>query len=379
MILDKTQTANPPAFLNDLSLPTFDCGMASVMKLKTQATDSDFLEYCSLIERNGYNKCLENTIGENVFVGYKLNDTLIYITYCKLTSEIRIVFDTDLVLPKPAKLLEGRCSITQISLDQEKTDCGMSYVVKCCDGSFFIIDGGYDIPGECDRLYDFLVEATNGGDIVIGGWFVTHAHNDHFGCFKDFLNKYSDKVIIEQIMFNFPSDNSPESAILSEKAMNDWNNFLEALRNNAKNLPIVNLHTGMEFNVRNLHFEVLFTHEDLYPTKVTNFNDTSTVLMMTTCGKKALWLGDIGDDASDVILKTMPEELKCDIVQVAHHGFNGAKTEIYQKADARTIFWPTADYRFDENISRPANTYLLTPTTGRDHIVSGYGTKSVIL
>ena len=378
MIIDKNAQSQFPDFITNPRFIEYDGGLGGGIRILQDASLDDFNKLCDLVCENGFSEKFSRKTDKNVYRAYFKADDLIYIYYSEPRAEVRIVFEPDAKLPENNPLESGACSIAQLSLDQTNIDCGMSYVIKCCDNSFFIIDGGYFTEGECDRLYDYLRD-NQSGEIVINGWFFTHAHNDHFGCFMDFIQKYSDKVKIEQILFNFPSMTLPESGDWNQQDIQNTYRLYDILNEYAADIPIIRLHTGEEFTVRNLHFEVIYTHEDLYPHQVYNFNDTSTLLIMTVNGKKALWLGDMSDDTSDVIVKTCPERLKCDIVQVSHHGFNGAKKEIYELADAKTVFWPTADYRFDENIWRPANTYLLTPTTGRDHIVSGYGTKILIV
>lgn len=378
----------PASFENDRYI-RYDCGLGSGSRLLTDCCKADFDALCEKAEQSGYKKIFCRISGENYYNGYLKpagadeieQEGLLYVYYSAPRAQLRIVFDPDAVLPKTTPPLDGDfATITQLSLDQTNVDCGMSYVIKCCDNSFFIIDGGYFSQGECDRLYKHLLSnSPGGGKINISGWFFTHAHNDHIGCFMDFLEKYGDKVNIAQILFNFPSMSLPESGGWNRDDIRTTYKFYDILCKYARDIPIIRLHTGQVFTAGNLEFEVIYTHEDLYPHEIYNFNDTSTLLIMRACGKKALWLGDMSDDTSDIIVKTCPDNLKCDIVQVSHHGFNGAKKEIYELAGAKTVFWPTADYRFDENIWRPANSYLLTPDTGRDHLVSGYGTKTLYL
>lgn len=126
--------------------------------------------------------------------------------------------------------------------------------------------------------------------------------------------------------------------------------------------------------------EVLATHEDLYPSDFRNFNDSSTVIRVIVNGKSVLFLGDTGDELSDFLVNAYGEKLKSDVVQVAHHGFNGAKKEVYALINAETALWPTPDYCFAENLHRDSNKYLFNESkTVKEHIISGYGTKSIIL
>lgn len=370
---------------SDIDNTIVDCNNGGMLKIINDTEKQAFDKFCNCLTDMGYKKSYENTIGENLFRGYTKDNELLYTYFSLPLAQTKIIFEPNVEYPLDAKLQQGKCEIRQFSLNQKNVDCGMSYAIKCCDGSFFMIDGGYYGEGEAERLFEYLSENSN-GEIVISGWYFTHAHNDHIGCFIDLTNMYHGKFKVEQLFYNFPSFNLPEADTFNPKDIEETNIFYDIIDKYYTDIPKVKTHTGQKFNVRNLSFDVLYTHEDLYPHRVINFNDTSTILMMTAYtndnpqGKKALWLGDMSDDTSNVMLPMYSDDIiKCDIVQVAHHGFNGALTEIYEKADAKTIFWPTADYRFDSNIWRPANSYLLTPNTGRDHLISGYGTKSIDL
>ena len=56
---------------------------------------------------------------------------------------------------------------------------------------------------------------------------------------------------------------------------------------------------------------------------------------MTIEGQRILWLGDIGTAGSRSLLRLPEEKLRCDIVQVAHHGYNGASLELYRKIECQ--------------------------------------------
>lgn len=90
----------------------------------------------------------------------------------------------------------------QLEMDQSLVNCGMSYVFRLKNGDWFITDGGYFTDGEEDRLFELLSSCGNAKP-RIRGWLFTHAHQDHIGCFINFIEKYSDKVIIDKLYYNF--------------------------------------------------------------------------------------------------------------------------------------------------------------------------------
>lgn len=77
----------------------------------------------------------------------------------------------------------------------------------------------------------------------------------------------------------------------------------------------VRLHTGQRFFVRDLEFSVLCTHEDIYPNPLSNFNDSSTAIMMTAGGCKVLFPGDCAAESDKVFLRRYHDALKCSVVR----------------------------------------------------------------
>lgn len=247
----------------------------------------------------------------------------------------------------------------QIALDHSVANCGMSYVLAPGDGTFFLIDGGYFTPGEDERLYAFLQELAGGAPVHIRGWFFSHAHQDHIGCFIHFIRRYARAVRIDALYYNFqPCD-------FSSLGDCDWRSCDEAtfrefyiavdqaLPNTKKHI----LRTGETVSLPGLHFDVLYTWPDMAPAQST-FNDHSTVIMMHIGAQRVLFLGDAYREISRCLLKD-PEKLRCDIVQVAHHGFSGADRAVYEATRAKTALWPAPLCEVAPNAHRVANRYIL--------------------
>jgi len=266
-------------------------------------------------------------------------------------------------------------TLYQLELDYRNIDCGMSYVFHLRDGRFFIIDGGYFTQGEEDRLYDFLKERCDGGMPVVAGWFFSHAHQDHVGCFINFLWKYRSRVTIEKLIYNFqPVDFSNIHGDWKSSDPATVKEFYRTVDETCGGIPVITPHTGDVFQIGEITVEVLYTQEDLYPKKAA-FNDYSTVIMTQVCGQRILWLGDIYKQGSRILLRKKKGSLACDIVQVAHHGFGGATRALYAKTRARVALWPTAEYCMEKITcarNNKANAFLLNNV--QEHLVSGHGT-----
>ncbi len=65
------------------------------------------------------------------------------------------------------------------------------------------------------------------------------------------------------------------------------------------------------------------------------------VIKMTTQQNTILFLGDTGEESASKLIKNQKNKLKADIVQMAHHGQNGASKELYEIIQPATCLWPT--------------------------------------
>ena len=265
----------------------------------------------------------------------------------------------------------------QLKLDQSIVNCGMSYVFQLFENEFFIIDGGYFTDGETDRLYEFLKSKSNGKKPIIRAWLFTHAHQDHIGCFMDFALNHINDAEIEQLMFNFQPLNLRWAWGNPRKKSNDLatvKEFYKILKKHCSHIPIIKIKTGDTYEFGELSLEVLYTADDILPLK-TSFNEYSCVVKAKAQGKSILFLGDVQEEGSKWLLASKKEALKSDIVQVAHHGFNGATKELYQAIGADTALFPCPDYEFEKNKSSEVNSYIIS--SSKQIIVSDNGTAEI--
>ncbi len=262
----------------------------------------------------------------------------------------------------------------QLKLDQSIVDCGMSYVFQLQSGHFFLIDGGYMTPGEGERLYQFLKKHAEGTP-VIDAWFFSHAHQDHIGAFIDLITDHNRDIDLRRLIYNIQPLNLPATSEGWQTISNDLatvKRFYEVVDMYCANVPRIVPRTGDRYQLDEINIEVLYTHEDL--DVPSTFNDHSTVLRIKTAGWVMLFLGDLYKEGSRILLNRCPEKLKCDLVQIAHHGFAGATPELYRATQALYALWPSTEQNIADNIHREANDYLLHFSGIRKHLISGNGT-----
>ena len=236
-------------------------------------------------------------------------------------------------------------------------DGGMSYVIRLSDGTFVIIDGGYETQNEAKNLYSILKANTvNGAKPVISAWFITHLHIDHWGCLRQFSKDYLDKVTVKGFYYNFPSESIGDvSSTLA--------NNVEAVMKKWSGAKLYSkIHSGMVMGFAGATVEVLATHEDVKQSYYSGIlksltandfaagNDTSTVIRLNIKGQKIILLADAYDGIDNALQYTYTSSyLKSDIMQMAHHGFSdGVSSDVIDVIDPDVILWPMDVVRYEK-------------------------------
>ena len=256
----------------------------------------------------------------------------------------------------------------------------MSYVIEAADGSLAVIDGGnWD---DADYLLEYLKEL-GGENPRIKAWFITHAHNDHYGA----LNKLLDTNTVPQIdnlYLNFP-DESFQLQNFPETTIQYTGEFMNRVKEH--NLPLKTINVGDKVKLSNATFEVIYIASD----KITynQPNNGSLVIRLEACGQSVLFTADIGAEASYELIRVVDEKLiQADIVQMSHHGQSGAARIFYKTVNPKACLWPTPQWLWDNDFGEGFDTHIFTTVETRmwmdklgvkHHIVSKDGTQVITL
>lgn len=328
-------------------------------------SDDEFDAYCEKLKDEGYLLEHQNKIMHNESKTFTHETRgFLHVYYNDVEETVRIVsyFDGDYNLPTSFEPEEYE-KITDTKISGYGISGGMCFVITLEDGSFIVIDSG--TTNTADTFYKFLQSLNKrpDGKILIRAWYLTHEHSDHFYMFQHFMKKYGKSVTIEEFWCNNSSFDYP---YYGDNRNVMWDECYEEYRGYVNgDFKWITLHTGMEFYAANMKFEVLYTEEDIFPRRTLSYNDMILVMKMTdtTSGQTVLWLGDLMKVGCETLLSNYGSFLKCDLLQVSHHGMSEA-LPLYQKVRPSVAMWPTTTEKRKKNdevkggIYKPTTAYL---------------------
>ena len=315
--------------------------------------EADYREYICALVNEGYKISEEYELGKNQYILLKNSDITAYVSFLGEAMELRAYAEPDGFSVAPPKQTgkagEGDVTLIQLEVDSNGTrqNGGMTYIVKLSDGRFLLIDGGYYTDAEADRIYGVLKANTPDGERPrIAAWFLTHLHGDHYGGMIRFAEKYATECDLEGYYF---------SGFRTSESLG-WIGMVDkfcVLRDMWNTPPAIygKVHSGMSLDFSGTAVRILCTQEDVYPKSFIDANDASTVFRIDAGGQRILILGDCRDHECDAMLKGFREsgELKCDMVQYSHHGYEGATKEFYEAVDADVVLFPMNIVGWQEN------------------------------
>ena len=373
------------------NLPQIDVGSVSevlntdknaYLMYVTNVTNQDYNDYVAKLKNNGCTEAKTYSLASNQYSLMKNQAYTAYLSYLPTKNAMRVyvgeptVADPTTSEAQASSVAEPR--LWQLDVDSSVSNGGMSYVARLTDGTFLVVDGGYQTDKEAKNLYDHLVTYTSPGQKpIISAWIITHAHIDHYGALVKFADNYNSKVDVKAFYYNMPhyaiGDISKNNVTAIEKAMSKWSS---ATRYSA-------VHSGMQIGLAGATMTVVCTYEDVYPSTPVSGNDTSMVFRLDIAGKKVMITGDAQEFQSAVITSTIDQSiLESDIVQMSHHGYEGCSATFYSMVDASTVMWPMPKNVFDQwyNNSLSGNQYIREQVNaGKVTLVKmGYGTKLVL-
>lgn len=265
-------------------------------------------------------------------------------------------------------------------VNKKASNCGLLMILKLADNSVLLIDGGsfYQMSSsaaaELDRFLHEITGTPENGVVTIADWLITHHHGDHYDGITRFLNGYHEKYDLKRMSYNFCYGRSGSTFDQMVK---------EQLRVWYPNLMYYRPHTGESVTLADVRVDFLYTCEDQFSATEGLYasgddNDTSLVAQITFDGKTFMLLADITVKAQGVIMKNYdPERLKSDVMQVAHHGFNGVY-DLYRCINPSITLYPQSEIGAKRKIKDVLKSVIENTVGGEANIYyQGNGTYGV--
>lgn len=230
--------------------------------------------------------------------------------------------------------------------------CDRSFYVKLSDNRIVLMDMGCvnlltpNVPfGElCENFVKELQKVCQSEVIRVAALFITHPHDDHVNLLEHLKGLGLDKYFVfEKIIRKFPpKDWVPQNTW--EKA--DYPEKIENILQNMTDTEIITPKRGDVFEFSGVTFEILLTPDEA-PEDAKDMNYFSLIIKQKVNGKTVIWTGDMSNSLGEKALELYGDELKCDILQVPHHGTPNCGTlEFFNTADAKLHIWNIAKNTF---------------------------------
>lgn len=259
-----------------------------------------------------------------------------------ITIIIIIIIMLDVIIHNQETSQIEKIQLTQLQANSHRQMMG--YIIKTSEGKVIVVDGG--TREDAPNLEKHINELGNKVDV----WFITHPHSDHAGAIIEIIEETD--IQINKIYYTM-NDIQWYQQYASERA-NEAEDFKNAIQNERIKDIAEEVSLNQIINIDFIECEIL----GIKNPEITEdaFNNSSMVIKMNLPETSILFLGDTGAESGDKLLETQASKLKSDIVQVAHHGQNGAKESLYQAIQPSICLWPTPEWIWNNDNGEGENT-----------------------
>ena len=215
----------------------------------------------------------------------------------------------------------------------------MSYIIDSPEGNVIVVDGGTYTEEDAAALYSYLEERGKKVDL----WFITHAHSDHIGAMLYLMENGRFDIEIGKLCLNFPSDEW-----LAKKEEYDLNKrFLQKIKD--MDINTVTVQIGDILRCGSLWIEIICVPGDCEK-YATTINATSLIFKLHFPKKEVLFTGDFDVYAqADFLERCDASKLRCDILQMPHHGQNGIDRSFYELMRPKVCLYTAPKWLWENN------------------------------
>lgn len=313
------------------STTTHDCADDTTMLLAKNTDLNIFNTYCATLKSSGFEEYSKrDDVNGNYYHTYTKGTMALTVYFTASAKAVRIISGplSDIPSKDVDRTPEANKSPSVTLLTQgAERGSGLGIIYHLPNGKFFVYDGGYA------DVYSELKKLAKSDDITIAAWVISHPHPDHEEAFDKFLEEHSDKVRIENVMYNFVNCSDKYGSSETIKPF--------VSENLDRRTNVIKPHSGQIYEFGSSSIEIIQTPEDFLPTAISDVNYSTMVVRFKVAGQTMLALGDAYDGATDILLENHGSNLKSDMVQLAHHGSWPGTVELYENINAPVVLWPS--------------------------------------
>ena len=321
--------------------------------LVQETNKAEYEGFCNALKADGYSVYVTRILNGNIYTTFTKGGDFVHTHFAPSNNTVKVTMGdvSDLPTRKEDAVIKSVCQpkLTFVAQRADKpehephTDIGLSVIFTLSDGRLVVLDGG--MPNEKNHLG--LLEAMRNAspdkdNIVIAGWYLSHAHIDHHGAAWQFILQHLDKVKIEAFVLNYAADCHYENLTEdSWKKADDAQLFRGALEKISPDTKVIKAHSGQVYYYGEEAVEIVYSVEDYYPEPLNYNNSSSLVLRFHAKGNSVMLLADTTHTSGARMMELHRDSLKSDMVQIAHHGMWASYSQLYRYINAPVLLWPS--------------------------------------
>jgi len=364
----------------------------------------EYQAYLKKLESSGFTCYTTNEIAGNHFATYTNDKYTITAGYYNYETSARLLIEP----LAPAVGLKSEnvytpvttSQITMLGLEYKKSDGGyasngLSVLIRLVDGSFIIVDGGFNTASSAKALLEELRAqsaeyAKSDSEITIAAWIITHAHGDHNGVLNNYATLFRN-MNVERVLLNALSESERQASVNSNEYGKNWSSGEGKSDTSVATAKVLGatlhqIHVGQVYYLANVEMEVLYTIESFAPNTCNALNTSSIVTRMkfTDDGTTYMSTGDATGYGMEICADMFGDYIQSDIVQVCHHGYttwgdDAGMIEAYRTINAPTVLWPQGLQAYPNYSGKSYNKVVFeVPNYKEVYVAGSVGDKIIV-
>lgn len=339
------------------TLPPYEGGNSTVIDaadgidllLVQNTCQAEYNAFCEKLKADGYETYVLRILNGNIYTTFTKDGAFVHSHFAPSDNTVKITMGDVDDLPTRKqdavvkKICEPKLTFVAQRPDKADNDIGLSVILTLSDGRLIVLDGG--MPNEENHLglLNAMRNASPDKDnVVIAGWYLSHAHIDHHGAAWQFIEQHLDKVKVEAFLLNYAADCHYENLTEdSWKKADDAQMFRKALEKVSPDTKIIKPHSGQVYHYGAEAVEIVYSVEDYYPEPLNYNNSSSLILRLHANGNSIMLLADTTHTSGARMMQLHGSALKSDMVQIAHHGMWASYSALYELINAPVLLWPS--------------------------------------